>query len=264
MDMKIDGVMQQEKPTNTMIEEINVNNNLVFDIGANNGDDSEMYLRHGYKVIAVEANPDLCIQLNKRFAREIDAGKLILVDKAISRQSMVILYVNTADHAWGTVVPSYAERGKKLRGEVISVEVKTTTIIDLIRLYDVPYRIKIDIEGSDVLCLLDLYGGELPKYVSIERPKSLSNQMFALSLMKRMGYNKFAFVNQNDEGKDQRYTTSGLFSEQLPESSWVSFDRARATNFALSGIGNFKAVWRRTPGIKSFAPRPRWYDIHAR
>jgi FkbM family methyltransferase len=261
--MRINGVMQLEKSTNTLTKGLKMNSNLVFDIGANNGDDSEVYLRQGYKVIAVEANPDLCIQLNKRFANEINAGKLILVDKAISRQSTVILYVNTADHAWGTTVPSYAERGKKLRGEVISVEVKTITIIDLIRLYDVPYRIKIDIEGADILCLLDLYGGVLPKYVSIERPKSLSNQMFALSLMKRMGYNKFAFVNQNDEGKDQRYTTSGLFSEQLPESAWVSYDRARATNFALAGIGNFKAVWRRTPGVKSFAPRSRWFDIHA-
>jgi FkbM family methyltransferase len=239
-----------------------MNSNLVFDIGANNGDDSEVYLRNGYKVIAVEANPDLCIQLNKRFSREIDNGRLILIDKAISRQSTVILYVNTADHGWGTTVPSYAERGKKLRGDVISVEVKTITIIDLIRLYDAPYRIKIDIEGADILCLLDLYGGDLPKYVSIERPKSLSNQMFALSLLKRMGYNKFAFVDQTME-HDQRYTTAGLFSEQLPESAWVNYDRARATNFALAGFGNFKAVWRRTPGVKSFAPRPRWYDIHA-
>jgi FkbM family methyltransferase len=54
-------------------------NSLVFDIGANNGDDADAYLKRGRKVIAVEANPDLCAGLRGRFAAEITSGQLVLV-----------------------------------------------------------------------------------------------------------------------------------------------------------------------------------------
>ena len=76
---------------------------LVFDIGANNGDDSEVYLKRGCKVVAVEANPELCTMLRERFAPEVASGNFVLVDRAISRRSKVTLYVNSADHGWGTI-----------------------------------------------------------------------------------------------------------------------------------------------------------------
>ena len=94
-----------------------IEKSLVFDIGANNGDDAAAYLKHGCKVVAVEANPDLCGELRQRFAAEIASGQFVLVDKAISRRRRVTLYVNTSDHGWGTILPSYAEHGRKLRGE---------------------------------------------------------------------------------------------------------------------------------------------------
>jgi 16S rRNA A1518/A1519 N6-dimethyltransferase RsmA/KsgA/DIM1 with predicted DNA glycosylase/AP lyase activity len=50
--------------------------NLVFDIGSNNGDDAEAYLKRGCKVIAVEANPDLCLGLHQRFVSEIASGQM--------------------------------------------------------------------------------------------------------------------------------------------------------------------------------------------
>ena len=36
-------------------------NLLIFDIGCHLGEDSEFYLRKGFKVVAVEANPELCL-----------------------------------------------------------------------------------------------------------------------------------------------------------------------------------------------------------
>ena len=41
--------------------------NLVYDIGMNNGDDTAYYLSLGYKVIAVEAVPDLVDAATERF-----------------------------------------------------------------------------------------------------------------------------------------------------------------------------------------------------
>jgi FkbM family methyltransferase len=239
-----------------------MNGSLVFDIGANNGDDSEVYLKRGCKVVAVEANPELCVMLRQRFAPEIATGDFVLVDRAISRRPKVTLYVNSADHGWGTIDPSYAERGRKLRGTVVPVEVETTTVIDLIRPYGVPDRMKVDIEGADILCLLDLYDGILPAHLSIERPKSLSDQLFALTLLRRMGYARFAFVEQAVEG-EQIHTTIGLFGDEMSPRAWKNFTPALATNLWLDGVRAFGAVIRRTPGLRAIAPRGRWFDIHA-
>jgi FkbM family methyltransferase len=239
-----------------------IGNNLVFDIGSNNGDDAGAYLKRGCKVIAVEANPDLCLGLHQRFASEIASGQMIVVDKAISRRPKVTLYVNSANHGWGTIVPSYAEHGRKIRGTVKPIDVETTTVIDLIRSYGVPIRMKVDIEGADILCLLDLYGGDLPAHLSIERPKSFSDQLFALTLLRRMGYARFAFVDQTVEG-EQIHATTGLFSDDMPATVWRGFTQARATNVWLHAARALGAVIRRTPGLRAVAPRVRWFDIHA-
>jgi FkbM family methyltransferase len=237
-------------------------NSLVFDIGANNGDDAEVYLRRGRKVVAVEANPDLCAGLRERFAAEITSGQFVLVDKAISRRRRVTLYVNTSDHGWGTILPSYAEHGRKMRGELRAIEVETTTVIDLIREHGVPHRLKVDIEGVDYLCLLDLFDSDLPAHLSIERPKSLGDQMFALDLLHRLGYARFAFVDQTAAG-NQIHSTLGLFIDDLPPAAWKGFVTAKATNLWLFGVRALSAIVRRTPGLRSIAPGGRWFDIHA-
>ena len=236
-------------------------NEFIFDIGANNGNDAAEYPKRGCKVIAVEANPDLCADLRKRFVSELETGQLTLIDKAVARGPAVTLFINSADHGWGTILPSYAEHGAKLRGNVIPVEVETVTINDLIRAYGVPDRMKVDIEGADIYCLLDLYGGRLPRHLSIEQPKSLSDQLFALTLLRRMGYRKFAFVDQTGDG-DQQHATTGLFNDDLPRTAWVGSSRARAMNLWLYGMRAFGGAIRRTPGLRPLAPRSRWFDIH--
>jgi len=44
---------------------------LIYDVGMNNGDDSAYYLSLGFRVVAIEANPELVEQAKLRFAREI-------------------------------------------------------------------------------------------------------------------------------------------------------------------------------------------------
>jgi FkbM family methyltransferase len=234
-----------------------------FDIGANDGSDTDAYLKRGNRVVSVEANPALCVDLRKRFASAIENGQLVVIDKAISRRRKVALYVNSEESGWGTTQPSYAARGHRLRGKITEVEVDTITVIDLIRAYGVPNRVKVDIEGADIICLLDLYGGELPQHLSIERPKSLSDQLFALTLLRRMGYTRFALIDQTSEGK-QIHSTSGLFTDDLPSDAWKSFAITLATNLGHYGGRALSAAIRRTPGFRQLAPRGRWFDIHAR
>ena len=49
---------------------------VIYDFGMNNGDDVAYYLLKGHRVVGVEANSDLCAEVEERFAREIETGRL--------------------------------------------------------------------------------------------------------------------------------------------------------------------------------------------
>ena len=51
---------------------------IIYDFGANNGDNIPYYLLKSDLVIAVEANPELCNLIKNRFNKEIEDIKLIV------------------------------------------------------------------------------------------------------------------------------------------------------------------------------------------
>ncbi len=57
---------------------------IVYDIGANNGDDTEYFLKKGLRVVAVEANPALATHVAHRFADDVMAGRLVVLNVAAS------------------------------------------------------------------------------------------------------------------------------------------------------------------------------------
>jgi FkbM family methyltransferase len=156
---------------------------LVFDVGANNGDDTAAYLARGYNVVAVEANPSLCYDLRAKFQQELRSSRLALAEGAIAEHlgETIALYINSADSGWGTTVPRYAARGEALAGIVQTITVQTLSFSSLIEQFGVPYYLKIDIEGADILFLRGLVGQpDVPSYISIERPTSFGRQREAL------------------------------------------------------------------------------------
>jgi FkbM family methyltransferase len=56
---------------------------LIYDIGMDDGDDTDFYCRKGFRVVAVEADPDLCEQATMRFASEIADGRITVINRAI-------------------------------------------------------------------------------------------------------------------------------------------------------------------------------------
>ena len=84
---------------------------LIFDVGADNGDDTAAYLARGFRVIAVEANPTLCEGMHKRFANDIKRGRASIVNKAIDRRGggKITLQINSLDSAQGTAIESYSK-----------------------------------------------------------------------------------------------------------------------------------------------------------
>jgi hypothetical protein len=104
-----------------------INSGLAFDIGANGGQDTAALLARGLRVVAVEANPRLCVDMRERFAAEIGAGRLVIIEKAISGRKTVTLRVNSADSARGATRLDYAARGMALPGDLDEIEVETIT-----------------------------------------------------------------------------------------------------------------------------------------
>jgi hypothetical protein len=163
------------------------------------------------------------------------------------------------------MLPTYAARGLKLRGEVKQIEVETTTVIDLIRAFGAPDYLKVDIEGADLLCLHGLFDSDLPRHLSIERPRSFSDQMFALELMRRLGYRRFAFVEQQAEhdSSSARRAVGGASGEEIAQGSWTGWLGAAIKNAWIFGVWAIAGAARRAPLIKAAAPGFHWYDIHA-
>ena len=58
--------------------------NLIFDIGFHKGEDTLFYLLKGYRVIAVDADPDLINEWQNIFKKYIENGKLLLLNYVIS------------------------------------------------------------------------------------------------------------------------------------------------------------------------------------
>ena len=163
---------------------------LVYDVGFNNGDDSAYYLNRGFRVVAVEANPELVEEGRIRFASEIAAGRLTLLNTAMweNRDAKLSFYINNTESGQSSLDP---ERGKK-GGDYQEVTVGTVSIKDLFAQYGVPWYLKIDIEGADEMVIRSLpRNGGVPKYISFE----LNHGCPAVELLSPLGYAGFKLIN---------------------------------------------------------------------
>lgn len=262
--------------------------NLVFDIGMHRGEDSEFYLKKGFRVIGVEANQELCEEVIKKYQSEIQRGQLTIINKAIAQQpGRVKFYLNTKLSVWGTLLPEWAERNSRLGADSTECEVEATTMAALIDEFGTPYYAKIDIEGNDLLAVEGLANrSDRPKYVSIESDKdSFRAVRREISTLSALGYQRFKIVDQSEvtfqrapkSPKEGKYAdhlfeegSSGLFGAELP-GPWLTADetieayRPIFLRYALAGDDPFvtnslaRRVLRKVLRNAGF----KWYDTHA-
>ena len=221
--------------------------NLIYDLGSHNGQDSEFYLKKGFTVVAVEANPALCDHLKRRFGREIAEGRYVLIERAVGeRFGKVTFFVNTERSIWGTTEynPRYKGRSSVSANwtEIVVPSIPFSWLTDQ---FGVPYYLKIDIEGADVLCLEDLMNEEdRPNFISIERQPFLADQLKELALLKALGYTEYKIVDQKAVMHQQppkparegvyvdhkfEFDATGLFGEETPALGSAIARRSPAT-----------------------------------
>ena len=138
---------------------------VIFDIGANIGYKTDIFLRLGAKVIAVE--PDEINQevLRKRFRRNRLFPKPVSIEgKAVSDNvGMMTLWIDAPGSALNTLNPKWAD---ELRSNdtrfghrfdfALEKTVETTTLDKLITRHGCPFYIKIDVEGHELNVLRGL------------------------------------------------------------------------------------------------------------
>jgi FkbM family methyltransferase len=168
--------------------------NLIFDVGMNNGDDTAYYLHKGYRVVAVEADPSLIDKARDRFADQVRDRQLELVNVAIAAEpGTAPFWICDTRSEWNSFDRRIASR---LGLPHHSIDVRCRPFRDLLQQYGVPSYLKIDIEGHDHYCVADLRHEDLPAYVSLEMA-----QVETLFALRDLGYTGFKLITQNDHSQ---------------------------------------------------------------
>ncbi|MFP5236734.1 MAG: FkbM family methyltransferase [Acidobacteriota bacterium] len=150
---------------------------IIYDFGANNGDDIPYYLKKADLVVAVEANPSLCRGIEARFAAEIRAGRVqvencVLVGEGEAPE--VYFYLHKRHHVLG----QFPKPDANVIADYDQILLPSRRVLDVLRRYGDPYYVKIDIEHSEEAILKELFrNGIRPPFLSAE---AHSIKVFAL------------------------------------------------------------------------------------
>lgn len=234
--------------------------NLIYDIGMHVGQDTSFYLKKGFKVIAVEANPILAEKARKKFSDYIENGQLTIIGKGIASKSSagIPFFINNFDSAWSSFIEDIGSRG----GNYETIYVDVTSAPSLFEQYGCPYYLKIDIEGLDYDLIKSLENVRtLPRYISAE-----NGQENMIRELASLGYKSFKFINQahiggqsalspSKEGASVNFVfehgSSGEFGEDTP-GEWIPME-------AVIKISNL--YWSNPTRDDNV---DGWYDVHAR
>ena len=229
---------------------------LVFDLGMNNGDDTDYYLKLGHKVVALEANPALCYKATARFTEAIAQGRLTIVNAAIWEFSgETDFLVNLDNDHWSSIDPGWAGRDDS---ECQPITVACVTLADLFARHGVPLYCKIDVEGVDHIVLDQLAKAPVrPRFVSVEDCRFGFDYMATLAAC---GYDGFKLLDQSTVAGRTDPATGHVFP--AGSSGPLGPDIAGDWLPYPAMLDHYATTVRDRAGNR-LAPRTQWWDIHA-
>ena len=240
-----------------MIE--NIQRDLIFDLGLHKGLDSEFYLKKGFRVVGLEAVPELCACAKAHLHQFGD--RLTIVNKALHHEAgkSVTFYTVPGKDDWGSLYKDMAGKGVQTS---VKISVDTIDLKQLLDQFGTPYYIKCDMEGGDIILLEQLLAEKRrPTFISTEMNDGGENEF-----LQECGYELGQIVNQwmhpftvppNPplEGKyvHANFTgeTSGLFGRELDRDAWRP-------------IGQIGDIYRRWKELRDIDQKlaPGWLDVH--
>jgi FkbM family methyltransferase len=235
---------------------------VIYDLGANNGDDVSYYLKKADLVVAVEANPTLVEGLRQRFAHELAAGRLVVLNCVLTlarSDQKASFWISTKHHVLSQF-PTPVDSQRHLFHEVKLPQRKAS---DVIQEFGAPYYVKIDLEGFDHEVLLDLFAaGIRPDFISAE-----SHSIEVFSRLVLAGYRSFNLVD--GETVDRRYgqhairTAAGTEVHSFPYHSAGPFGEDIETPWLTAGdffpfLANEQLGWKDIHATNLIQPLDRF------
>jgi FkbM family methyltransferase len=140
--------------------------------------------------VAIEADPVLVEAGRRKFAREIDSGRLTLLGIGITEHTgRGTLWTDPQHREFNSFIPN-----RRAGRQTVPTDVETRKFSEILDEYGVPYYLKIDIEGSDQLCLAALRSDALPSFVSFELSRLVEGR-----ILNDLGYSRFKVLTQTDQ-----------------------------------------------------------------
>jgi len=179
---------------------------IVYDVGANVGNRTAVFLALGAKVIAIEPQPNCVSKLSKRFG-----NKATIVQTALSDREGTAVINLTSTSTIASMNQDWINAVKKDRFKKFnwtkSIKVPVTTLDKLIMYHGKPTFMKIDVEGFELNVLNGLH--HRIEAVSFEFTPEVIN--IARSCIERMVY-----LNPN-----YRFNYSLLETMELSLDTWI-------------------------------------------
>jgi FkbM family methyltransferase len=264
---------------------------LVFDVGLHHGQDTDFYLKKGFRVVAFEADPSNAAFCRERFADAMASGRLTIVEGAITEDAArlgienVKFYRNEDHSLWGSTSEDWAARNKVMGTTNETIAVAAVDFAKCIEEYGVPHYLKADIVGSETICLRALTKFEnRPDYISIRSEKVVFSDLeYEFDLLEQLGYDRFKAVKQDFE-KARADLSGELYSWEEGASGPFGDDTTGDWKGRGDAVGDYKKIFVKywlfgdysyliqTERGRRFITRlervtrrsiPGWYDTHA-
>lgn len=162
---------------------------VIYDFGMNEGLNLNYYLKKGFKVVGVDANPTVCEKVRSKFSAQITSGQLFIENCILSNSASGVagtFYLHKELSVLGQFPIPSADQIHKFR----PIQVPQRKASEIVKQFGTPHYIKIDLENYDHMVLRDLATEKIkPPFLSAE-----CHNIHVLLEILAMGYEVFNLV----------------------------------------------------------------------